>query len=362
MQRRPTSITPGMALLPVRLFLGVTFVYAGYQKLSDPGFLTPGAPTYIGTQLHAFASGTPGGFLLRWFALPFPRAAGVGVALAEIAVGLLTTAGMLTRAAALAGFGLNLVLFLTASWATTPYFLGSDIVFCFAWLPFVMVGAAEQPAVDTLLLERRASGRAQQRTRSGAHVYGPAGPDPQTRATMLRRGLIAAGAGTLTIAAIATAMRGSVRLSPPSTTLAGPSGPTRRRRHPGSAHHTSGGSTGSAGSTGSTGSGGGQPSVPSGAVRLGPSSALKSDAAAVYRDPGDGSPDIVVRHSDGSLAAFSAVCTHAGCQVGFASGVLVCPCHGSEFSASTGAVLRGPAVTALARKHVIERRGSIYAV
>ena len=61
-----------MALLPLRLFLGVTFVYAGWQKLSDPGFLTPGSATYIGTQLHAFASGTPGGFLLRWFALPFP--------------------------------------------------------------------------------------------------------------------------------------------------------------------------------------------------------------------------------------------------------------------------------------------------
>src|SRR6185437_5618004 len=94
MSRR--QMTPGAALLPVRLFLGLTFVYAGYQKLSDPGFLTPGASTYIGTQLHAFSSGTPGGFLLRWFALPFPRAAGVGVALAEIAIGLLTTAGMLT--------------------------------------------------------------------------------------------------------------------------------------------------------------------------------------------------------------------------------------------------------------------------
>ncbi len=96
MSARTTSgISAGLALLPVRLFLGVTFVYAGYQKLSDPGFLTPGSATYIGTQLHAFATGTPGGFLLRWFALPFPRAAGVGVALAEIAIGLLTTAGLL---------------------------------------------------------------------------------------------------------------------------------------------------------------------------------------------------------------------------------------------------------------------------
>jgi thiosulfate dehydrogenase [quinone] large subunit len=97
-------------------------------------------------------------------------------------------------------------------------------------------------------------------------------------------------------------------------------------------------------------------------VRLGPASALGPDAAAVYRDPADGSPDIVVRRHDGSLAAFSAVCTHAGCQVEYQSGVLLCPCHGSEFDASTGAVLQGPAVTPLARKRVLQRRGSIYAV
>jgi thiosulfate dehydrogenase (quinone) large subunit len=355
MSRRQT--TPGAALLPLRLFLGLTFVYAGYQKLSDPGFLTPGASTYIGTQLHAFASGTPGGFLLRWFGLPFPRAAGVGVALAEIAIGLLTTAGMLTRAAAAAGLGLNLLLFLTASWATTPYFLGSDIVFCFAWLPFVLAGSAEQPSVDTLVLARHGSDRPQRRTRDGARVYGPAGPDPHTRATMLRRGLVATGAATLSIAALATAMRGSARLAPASTTLAGTTPRARkRRRH--TAQHRSGGST----SSGTTGAGQTPPSVPAGAVRLGPSSALRTDAAAVYRDPGDGSPDIVVRHSDGSLAAFSAVCTHAGCQVEFASGMLVCPCHGSEFSASSGAVVRGPAVTPLPTRRVIERRGSIYAV
>src|SRR5919108_2564286 len=104
---QPRAVSPGLALLPLRLFLGFTFVYAGYQKLADPGFLTPGSATYIGTQLHAFAAGTPGGFVLRWFALPFPRAAGVGVALAEIAVGLLTLAGLVTRAAAVAGLGLN---------------------------------------------------------------------------------------------------------------------------------------------------------------------------------------------------------------------------------------------------------------
>ena len=55
---RKGSISPAMALFPLRLFLGVTFVYAGIQKLSDPGFLHAGAPTYIGTQLHGFAAGT----------------------------------------------------------------------------------------------------------------------------------------------------------------------------------------------------------------------------------------------------------------------------------------------------------------
>ena len=347
-----------MALLPVRLFLGLTFVYAGYQKLTDPGFLTPGAATFIGTQLHGFASGTPGGFLLRWLALPYPRAAGVGVALAEIAIGLLTTVGLVTRLAAAAGFGLNLVLFLTASWHTTPYFLGSDIVFCFAWLPFVLVGAADQPAIDTLVSGRqRTSERAQRRTRSGAQVYGAGEPDTQTRAAYLRRGLVGVGVATLSIAGLATAMRGAARTPAATTALPGRGARTapHRRRPP------AGGTTGT--SSGGAASGGpGRPTVPKGAVRLAPAAALKADAAAPYRDPGDGSPDIVVRHRDGSLAAFSAVCTHAGCQVEYASGMLVCPCHGSEFDASTGAVIQGPAVTPLARKRVIQRRGSIYAV
>ena len=46
-------VNPATALLPLRLFLGGTFVYAGIQKLSDPGFLHSEAPTYIGTQQHA---------------------------------------------------------------------------------------------------------------------------------------------------------------------------------------------------------------------------------------------------------------------------------------------------------------------
>ena len=34
--------------------------------------------------------------------------------------------------------GGDFLLFLTASWHTTPYFLGPDLIFTFAWLPFVL--------------------------------------------------------------------------------------------------------------------------------------------------------------------------------------------------------------------------------
>jgi len=98
-------------------------------------------------QLHGFADGTPGGLLLEP-ALSQPELAGVAVALLEIAIGVLVLLGFLTRIAAAAGLVLNLVLFLTASWHTVPYFLGSDSVFAFAWLPFALAGAAGQPALD----------------------------------------------------------------------------------------------------------------------------------------------------------------------------------------------------------------------
>ena len=62
-------MTPGLALLPLRLFLGVTFAYAGVYKLTDAGFLDAGSETYIGDRLGAFADGTPGGPLLETFAL-----------------------------------------------------------------------------------------------------------------------------------------------------------------------------------------------------------------------------------------------------------------------------------------------------
>ncbi len=344
-------LPPGLALLPVRLFLGVTFVYAGVQKLSDPGFLHPGASTYIGTQLHQFANGTPGGFILRLFALPAPGFAGVAVALTEIAVGLLTVSGLATRIAALVGLALNLLLFLTNSWNTYPYFLGSDIVFVFAWLPFVLTGASGQPALDHLIEE--AAARASARTASPPRRSVTAGSAALSSEELTRRSLLARGLGatallTGVIGGLAALAKGSYTGGAPVRTL-GSASPTKTAssKHKSAVHqrptpHSS--------------------PVPAGAHELGSASGLPSGQAAYYHDPFNGGPDILVRGSNGALSAHSAVCTHAGCTVGFSGGQLVCPCHGSIFDASTGAVLQGPAVTPLPAKHVIERGGKIYAV
>lgn len=55
----------------------------------------------------------------------------------------------------------------------------------------------------------------------------------------------------------------------------------------------------------------------------------------------------------GEFKAFSATCTHQGCKVTrIESGVIMCPCHNSEFDITTGAVTSGPAKQALATKTV----------
>ncbi len=57
---------------------------------------------------------------------------------------------------------------------------------------------------------------------------------------------------------------------------------------------------------------------------------------------------VLTRDPAGNVHAVSATCTHQGCTVGSPkNGTVTCPCHGSEFNATTGAVLRGPATNAL---------------
>jgi nitrite reductase/ring-hydroxylating ferredoxin subunit len=55
---------------------------------------------------------------------------------------------------------------------------------------------------------------------------------------------------------------------------------------------------------------------------------------------------VSVAASGGRLYAFNDACTHMGCSLGEGKleGVIVtCPCHGSQFDVTSGAVIRGPA-------------------
>ncbi|SEF72848.1 Tat (twin-arginine translocation) pathway signal sequence [Nonomuraea solani] len=69
---------------------------------------------------------------------------------------------------------------------------------------------------------------------------------------------------------------------------------------------------------------------------------------------------VITQPKKGVYRCFSAKCTHQGCTVASVSGGTInCPCHGSKFSASTGAVVRGPAKRALTRKKIKVAKGVI---
>ena len=66
-----------------------------------------------------------------------------------------------------------------------------------------------------------------------------------------------------------------------------------------------------------------------------------------------------VANADGHWHAFDDTCTHAGCSLatGRLEGTTVtCPCHGSQFNVTSGAVLRGPARRPV-RSHAVQVEG-----
>ena len=136
---RPTGISP-VALLPLRIFLGVTFLYAGLDKLLDPAFLNASGPGSIGAQMVAFAHSSPVGPLVVAFGEPFPVAVGLGISLAEIVVGLGTLTGLLFRASAALGALLAILFWLTASWAVKPYYYGPDLPYAVGWITLALAG------------------------------------------------------------------------------------------------------------------------------------------------------------------------------------------------------------------------------
>jgi Rieske Fe-S protein len=91
----------------------------------------------------------------------------------------------------------------------------------------------------------------------------------------------------------------------------------------------------------------------------GPEPAVAASTLAALDDIPDGGglvladQRVVLVRSGDEVRAFSAICTHQGCPVdGVADGLITCPCHGSEFDAATGDVVRGPATRPLAAVQV----------
>ncbi len=321
-------------MLPLRLFIGGTFVYAGLDKLLfDPSFLDPAAPTSLTAQLAGFAHASPLSPLIVLLAEPMAVPLGIVIAIAEIAVGLGALTGLLGRAAAWGGVAMALLLWLTASWSVHPYYLGPDLPYAAGWLTLALVGdggllSLADPLHKWALARGLLGG-------PGLPSMPPARAVRSADADLARRRLLEGFA----LAALALALGGVAGLlgwrgrsaaarsaaltstSPPSTAAL----PTGVLTTP----------------TASS------PSGPGGAARtaVGDLATVRRQGSVAFADPANGDPGLLVRLSDGRVLGFDAVCTHAGCTVEYDASqeAFFCPCHGAAFDARNhGAVLGGP--------------------
>ena len=322
-------MVPAVALLPVRFFFGATFLYAGIDKLIDPTFFDAASATSIQAQFAGFARGSPLGEMIR-LARPEAPVIGLLIAIAEIGIGLGALSGLAYRVAAFGGTLLSLLLFLTVSWTTHPYYLGSDLPYAFGWLTLAIAGHGD------LLVPWRLTVRAGRPVRRA----GPRSRDDEVRSpgrrALLQTGLLAVAA--LAVASLAVPMR-MLGLEHPALS------PTPS----------------------------GEPDAsPSGApvAGLGVATVATVDQRgfAAFTVPFTapsplpaGDPGVIVRLADGSYVAFDAICTHAGCTVEYspADRLLVCPCHEAAFDPAHGAaVLAGPTDQPLAGLPIVIDRGT----
>ena len=305
----------GWALLPLRAFLGSTFVYAGLQKLMDPQFFDPTASGSIEQQLTRFAMQSPLRWLLTEVAIPHGAFFGGLIAFGELWIGLATLLGLFTRLAGGLGALLNTLLWLTATWNVQPYFLGSDSIYAVAWLTLALAGSGVYSLDRWLAAQRSQAHSAPSATSKAAQM---------DRRALLREAL----AGGLVLAS------GAV-LGVLGHLLAHPQGQR-------------------------------SPAPSSGGVAVGKTSQVAVRGALTFTFPSSDDPGIVVRLSETEYVAYDATCTHEGCPVDYDAEEeqFVCPCHGAIFDpAHHGLVLAGPANRPLMQVALrIDSSGTIYII
>jgi len=153
-----SKVVPAWALLPLRLFLGLTFIDAGVGKLLSPAYFGAG-PRSFAALARGFAEGSPLAGLVRAVVLPRPFLFALLLAVLELVVGVCAVLGLVSRLAAGVGLGLSVTFFLTASWQVRPFFYGADLPFAAGWLTLLLAGHGGLPSVDAMLLRRRRAER-----------------------------------------------------------------------------------------------------------------------------------------------------------------------------------------------------------
>ena len=141
------------ALRIMRLWLGATWIYAGWDKATDPGFLTPGASSFIGTQLSGYSTQSPIALALNKM-IEHSVAVGVFVMISEFTIGLATLLWVAPTTAAFGGFSMSVGLWLASSFHANPYFLASNSVYAILWLSYLLMIRNKRKGF-TMSFERR---------------------------------------------------------------------------------------------------------------------------------------------------------------------------------------------------------------
>jgi len=143
------------AIRVLRAWLSITWIYAGWDKATDPGFLTKGATGFIGDQLIGYSTNSPIGWLFNSL-IEHATAVGMLVIFSEFAIGIATLLWIAPTSAAIGGFLMSIILWLASTFYISPYFLGSDTAYAILWLVYFLTLVGNRRTVDVALDRRGA--------------------------------------------------------------------------------------------------------------------------------------------------------------------------------------------------------------